>query len=344
MTRVSEGSSAASLKYSLNKAKSKLEDLQLKGATLKSMRKPSDNPVSNVEVMQLNSMSKDNKQFMRNADFALMQLNITEKSLEQMTEIMVKAKELAIAQSSDLYNPEVRENVSNEVRQMRHMLLGIANKRIGSRFVFGGFKTQNPPFTSEGTYNGDKGHITLEVSKDFFIQTNLHGSEVFYVDEGFDSKNDHPLNEFKELKQKSATDAQEAKGREIASERIEANNDSTNDKFKKRENLFSLLDTLGTALENNEPDVIQNLLEKFDTATSRLITLRTRVGSMVSSIENSKNTLESDNIDNAERRSKLVDADVAELFSELTKQQEVLKTTYKSTQSLIDQNLLDFMR
>ncbi len=65
---------------------------------------------------------------------------------------------------------------------------------------------------------------------------------------------------------------------------------------------------------------------------------------MVSSIENSKNVLESDNIDNAERTSKLVDADIADLFSELTKQQEVLKTTYKSTQGLISQNLLDFMR
>ena len=343
MTRVSEGSSTASLKYSLNKAKAKLEDLQLQGATLKSMKSPSDNPVSNVEVMQLKSITKDNEQFMRNADFALMQLNVTEKSLEQMTELMVKAKELAIAQSSDLYNPEVRENVSNEVRQMRHMLLGLANKRLGQRFIFGGFKTLEPPFTSEGVYKGDKGHITLEVSKDFFVQTNLHGSEVFYVDEGFDSKNDHPLNEFKELKQKSATDAQQAHGRELASEEIKTEN-ASKQKVRPRENLFSLLDTLATALENNEPDVIQNLLEKFDTATSRLITLRTRVGSMVSSIENSKGSLESDNIDNAERTSKLVDADIAELFSELTKQQEVLKTTYKSTQSLIDQNLLDFMR
>ena len=341
MTRVSEGSSAASLKYSLNKAKAKLEDLQLKGATLKSMSRPSDNPVSNVEVMQLKSMTKDNKQFLRNADFALMQLNVTEKSIEQMTDLMVKAKELAIAQSSDLYNPEVRKNVSNEVRQMRHMLLGLANKRLGSRYIFGGYKTTESPFTSEGTYRGDKGHMTLEVSKDFFVQTNLHGSEVFYVDEGFDGKSDHPLREFEELKQKGAQDARLEQNREIASNNSQVEGPGQS---RKRENLFSLLDTLATSLENNEPDVIQNLLEKFDTATSRLITLRTRVGSMVSSIENSKNVLESDNIDNADRTSKLVDADIADLFSELTKQQEVLKTTYKSTQGLISQNLLDFMR
>ncbi len=339
MTRVSEGSSQASLKYSLNKAKAKLEDLQLKGATLKSMRRPSDNPVSNVEVMQLKSSDSDNSQFLRNADFALMQLNVTEKSLEQITDILVKAKELAIAQSSDLYNPDVRKNVANEVIQMRNMLLGIANKRLGQRYIFGGFKTLAPPFDSSGSYKGDKGHITLEVSKDFFVQTNLNGSEIFYVDEGFASQKTNPLKDFPEMKRHQEINKPEAEiNRDLAS--VKENKNS----MQPRENLFSLLETLSTALENNEPDVIQNLLEKFDTATSRLITLRTRVGSITSSVLSSKNTIESDRIDNAERRSNLVDADIAELFSELTKQQEVLKTTYKSTQNLLDTNLLDFMR
>lgn len=339
MTRVSEGSSQASLKYSLNKAKAKLEDLQLKGATLKSMRRPSDNPVSNVEVMQLKSSDSDNSQFLRNADFALMQLNVTEKSLEQITDILVKAKELAIAQSSDLYNPDVRKNVANEVIQMRNMLLGIANKRLGQRYIFGGFKTLAPPFDSSGSYKGDKGHITLEVSKDFFVQTNLNGSEIFYVDEGFANQKTNPLKDFPEMKRHQEINKPETEiNRDLAS--VKENKNS----MQPRENLFSLLETLSTALENNEPDVIQNLLEKFDTATSRLITLRTRVGSITSSVLSSKNTIESDRIDNAERRSNLVDADIAELFSELTKQQEVLKTTYKSTQNLLDTNLLDFMR
>ncbi len=338
MTRVSEGSSAASLKYSLNKAKAKMEDLQLKGATLKSMRRPSDNPVSNVEVMQLKSDDSDNSQFLRNSDFALMQLNVTEKSLEQITDILVKAKELAIAQSSDLYNPEVRKNVANEVIQMKNMMLGLANKRLGQRYIFGGFKTLDPPFDSNGNYKGDKGHITLEVSKDFFVQTNLNGSEVFYVDEGFKNESANPLKEFPEIKRHQESTTPKDNSRDLASMK------TLERATGPRENLFSLLETLATALENNEPDVIQNLLERFDTATSRLITLRTRVGSITTSVQSSKNSIDSDRIDNAERRSKLVDADIAELFSELTKQQEVLKTTYKSTQNLLDTNLLDFMR
>jgi len=348
MTRVSEGSSSAAIKYSINKAKQKMEDLQLKGSTLKSMTKPSDNPVSNVEAMQLDSITDDNKQFLRNADFAIMQLNVTEKAIENLSDLMNKAKEIAIAQASDIYNPDVRKNVANEVKQLKNMALSIANKRIGQRYIFGGYKSLETPFDKDGNYKGDKGHITLEVSKDFFVQTNLNGSEVFFADDGFDSSSEHPLNEFpnmnsspenpeNKVKYDDEHDLKAMPNRELASV-------SENKKFEKRENLFSLLENLGNALENNDPTTIQNLLEKFDTAVSRLITMRTRVGSIANSVMNSQNTIESDNIDNASRRSKLVDADIADLFAEIQKQQEVLKTTYKSSQGLMNSKLLDFLR
>lgn len=352
MTRVSEGSSSSAIKYSINKTKRKLEKLQLQGSTLKSMSSPSDNPVSNVEAMQLSSLKKDNDQYMRNADFALMQLNITEKSLENLTEIVGKAKEIAIAQSSDIYNPDVRKNVANEVIQLRNMALSISNKRVGQRYIFGGFKTLDTPFDKAGNYRGDDSHITLEVAKDFFVQTNLNGAEVFYASSKFDSNQDHPLNEFPEmdsspesLKNKiDNNDQKDIKNEDIGKTRELASTDNQKVQFEKRENLFSLLETLANALENGDADVIQNLLERFDDAQSRLITMRTRVGSISSSVMNSKNTIESDNIDNASRRSKIVDADIAELFTDLSKQQEVLKTTYKSTQGLLNQKLLDFIR
>lgn len=352
MTRVSEGSSTASIKYSINKAKQKLENLQLKGSTLKSMTKPSDNAVSNIEAMQLSSISTDNKQFLRNADFALMQLSVTEKALENLTDILVKAKEIAIAQSSDIYNPEVRQNVSNEVKQLKNLAISIANKRVGQKFLFAGFKSLETPFDKDGNYKGDTGHTTLEVSKDFFVQTNLHGAEVFFADEGFDSSETHPLNKFPELQSSPKNPANEVKyneefdnpeiSRDLAS--VGPSEEQEAPKFEKRENIFSLLESLGNSLENNEPKTIQNLLEKFDDAISRLITMRTRVGSISNSVMNSQNTIESDNIDNATRTSKLVDADVADLFADLQKQQEVLKTTYKSTQGLLNQRLIDFIK
>ena len=96
MTRVTENSNTASLQFALNKAKSKLENLQMQGSTLRSISKPSDNPVNNVEALTLRMSRADNTQFDKNIDHARLQLNTTELALEGLTDIMMKAKEIAI--------------------------------------------------------------------------------------------------------------------------------------------------------------------------------------------------------------------------------------------------------
>ncbi|OFZ76793.1 MAG: hypothetical protein A2451_09530 [Bdellovibrionales bacterium RIFOXYC2_FULL_39_8] len=129
--------------------------------------------------------------------------------------------------------------------------------------------------------------------------------------------------------------------RELASVKI--NNDLDKD-FAARNNIFSQLSSFIAALENNDTKVIQSLLEGFDESISRLITIRTKIGSLHSSVQIAKNGIEGQNLQLAEKKSLLLDADIAEVFSDLTKQQQVLKTTYNSSKGLINQTLLDFIR
>lgn len=341
MSRVSENSSTASLRHALSRTKGKMEDLQLKGAKLKSVIRPSDNPLSSVEGLALKSSRTDNDQFIRNAEHAVLSLNVTETALESLTDIMVKAKEIAIAQSSDLYNPEVRKAVANEVKQLRNQSIAIANKRVGQRYIFGGYNTLKPPFNAQGEYQGDTGKISVEVSKDFFVPINLHGDEVFFSSSELPNHAHDPLEPFPELRQtpeQELPDTPPIPGRELAS--LEEDGPA----FVSRNNLFSNLETLYIALNNNDPDLIQDSLEKFDATIDRLITLRTQVGSISSSIESTRNSIDAENVDTEERISYLLDADVAELFSDITKQQAILETTYKSSQGLLNSRLIDFLR
>ena len=341
MTRVSENSSTASLKYALNKTKAKVEDLQLKGSTLKSITRPSDNPISNVEALSITSASNDNIQYLKNSDFALLNLSVTEKSIEELTDILVKAKEIAIAQSSDFFNADVRKNVANEVQQLYNQSLAIANKKVGLKHIFSGTSTLTVPFDNNGKYQGNDGHISLEVSRNFFVPINLTGEEVFYSTSEI-GRLENPLDSFDQFKEDETTKL----NRELASgtpeEEIASNPEDT--KFKSRDNIFSQLQALTSALENNDPKMVQSLLEKFDNTISRLVTLRTRVGSIVNSIESSKNSLSSENIDHAARKSALLDADVSDLFSDISKQQAILQTSYKASQGIMNQSLMDFLR
>lgn len=340
MTRVSENSTTASVQFSLNKTKARLEDLQVKGSTLKNISRPSDDPVANVEALTLSSRTSDNSQYLRNSDYALLQLSVAEKSLEELTDLLTKAKEIAIAQSSDFYDKDVRRSVSNEVIQLRNMAMSIANKRVGQKYIFGGFKSLSKPFTENGEYKGDRGHATLEVAKDFFIPTNINGAEIFLSEENPSFKQPTPL---EDVRKNNSNNPEEPLIQ--GSIRTPASDDAAkNNGFVAPNNIFTHLDALVVALENNDAEGIQGLLEKFDQDISRVVTLRTRVGSLVNSIDRSKSILDSENLGNAERKSKLVDADIAELFSDITRHQNVLQTSYKASQAMLSQSLLDFLR
>lgn len=338
-----------------------MEDLQMQGATLKKVTRPSDNAVATTEILHLKSASSDNNQYQKNIQHALLNLNTTEQALEQLTEVMVKAKEIAIAQASDFYDGSIRKNVANEVRQLRNHALALSNKRVGQRYIFGGFKTLERPFDNDGKYNGDKGHMNIEVSKDFFVPINLHGKEVFFAEEHSKNEKAHPLNRFPDmenspnhnipphLREIDPVDLPE-NFRDLASLDDEGNiifkgrSMAGAEDFQQRDNIFSILDTLNVALMNNSASVIQDLLPKIESSIDRLISMRTRVGSIVNSIQTTETIIEQDQLNKAERKSHLADADIAELFSDITRQQGILRATYQSGQTTLNQRLLDFLR
>lgn len=330
MTRVSENSTTSSVQYTLEKGRKKLEDLQIRGAKLKNITKPSDNPLGNIRYLKTRSTISNSEQFIKNLNNAKLNLGITEKTLSRISEILSRTKEIAIAQSSDLYDKDIRKNISNEVIQLKSELINLANKRIGERYIFGGFKSLSPPFNKNGEYTGDSGKVKIEISRDFFIPINIPGNEVFSSE-----KKTLPT----PLEKKDSTKLAQEKSqtsREVSSKIKKG--------FSEKNNLFSNMKTLISALENNDSQAIRSTLERFDKDISRIITLQTRIGAITQSIENAEDTLESGIIHNKELGSKLVDVDLAKLFSDIQKQQDILKTSYKASQALISPKLIDFLR
>lgn len=346
MSRVSENSSTAALNYSMGKSKNKLEDLQIKGTSLKRITKPSDDPVGNVQLLSMRSSGVDSDQYLRNATFAGTYMEFTESSLEDLSELLLKAKEIAIGQSSDIYNDDVRKNVSMEVNQIRKQVLGIANRKLGSRYLFSGYSTLTRPFDNEGRYYGDKGTISLEISKDFYVPINLTGTEVFIGSHDKYIPNDplenSPLDLQKDVKEKKMEDEFTKQKRELAAE-----NNANIEKMAQdtgSNTLFKTLEKLETALRTANPDAIQSLLPELDEAMSRIVTLRTRIGSITSSIQNTEQTIEKNKVYNEKHKSMIEDADVAELYTDMQKQHNILSATYKSGSNLLNRSLLDFLR
>lgn len=330
MSRVSENSSIHSVNYAVGKTKSKLEDLQLKGSTLKRMSKPSDDPIGNVDLMAKRSQNVDAEQYLRNLNFAQTHLSYTENILEEMTDILVKAKELAIGQASSIYSPEIRIGVSKEIHQMRQQVLGLANKRIGNRYLFSGQTVLTRPFNEDGKYQGDKNKINIEINKDVFIPINITGNDLFF------SKEKKPI----EKEQLNLT----TPGIEVNTENIHRTPASVESQNEVSVSVFDELRALENALLTDNPQIIQGLLERLDTSIERMVTFRTEIGALTNTISNAETNIEKTKLLNEAHKSKLEDADVTELMSDLQKEEAVLKATYQASSKLMNTSLMDFLR
>lgn len=349
MSRVSEASSFYAINNSVGKTKQRLEDLQIKGSNLKRVQKPSDDPIGNVELLSIRSQEVDAKQYLRNVSYAKAQLTFTENAVEELTNILVKAKEIAIGQSSNLFGEDVRRSVAKEVQQLRKQAVSISNRRLGNKYIFGGFKNLDKPFNSDGSYNGDNNQTKLEVAKDFFVPVNYSGKEIFFDKVSTNLDESGPLDNT-ELYKKPAIKTDETiipfEEKEPIIEREPASMPGHVPKSKEliNKSIFQDMETLNNALLTNNHEIIQDLLPRIDDGISRLIQIRTKIGSTINSIDNAEESIEKTKLLNAEYRTKIEDADVAELFTDLTRQQNVLNATYKSSAQLMNASLMDFIR
>ena len=332
MSRVSEYSNKSSVNFAIAKAKSKLEDLQMKGTSMKRVQRPSDNPLGNIKALELTSSNNLNAQYLKNIDYAKMNHSILERSLEEINDTLVRAKELAVAQSSDFYGKDIRGSISKEIRQLRNQLIAIGNKQIGNKYIFSGHKTLTKPFDESGSYNGDSNRVSIEIKKNFFIPISFSGSEVFNV----------PTS-------KNAIESEDGAKPEISRTISSSTNliDTSNTekpRVEQQRNMIHQLNDLESALITNNKYQVQGLLEELDDSIDHVIKVRTTIGSITRNVENAKDLIEKENIDNEEYKSKLIDADVAELFSDISKHQQILNTAYQSSKAILNQSLMDFLR
>ena len=330
MSRVSENSSIHSINYAVGKTKGKLEDLQLKGSTLKRVSKPSDDPVGNVELLAIRSQNIDAGQYLRNLNFAQTQLAFTETVLEEMTDLLTKAKELAIGQASSIYSPEIRQGVSKEIHQIRQQILSLSNKRMGNRYLFSGQKVLTRPFDQDGKYSGDMNKINIEINKDVYVPININGKDLFY------SKAKRPAD-------KSDVDLNPP-GMEVNPEIEVMRKPASAAPEEVPVSVFDELRALENALLTDNPQVIQGLLERMDDSIDRVVSHRTEIGALTNTISNAETNIEKTKLLNEAHKSKIEDADVTELFGDLQKEQNVLKATYKASSNLMNTSLMDFLR
>jgi flagellar hook-associated protein 3 FlgL len=324
--RVTENTNFGVVRDSISRSKGRMENLQVQSATLKKVNTPSDDPVGSAKILEVRTEKAINDQFTSNAKMVETFLSNTDHALGELSDIVARAKEIAVGQSSMASsNEDTRLGVVEEVTQLFQASVAAANRRIGDRYIFGGYKTHRPPIDHEGRYVGDDGQIMIEIGRDAFIAMNIAGLEAF---------NTNP---------KSSEDGRKLYGEDV--NRVPAGSPGlSGDEHGQNINVFDELQNFRIALLTGDIEGIRNTLERFDEIHGRLVATRSKIGSRMMGLQNSIGSLERQNVTNANLVSTLEDADVAQAMSDLTKEESILKSSLQASKRLIQPTLMDFLR
>lgn len=329
--RVTENTGFDTVRETIRRSKERMENLQSKYSTLKKLNTPSDDPVGSAKVLEMRTEKVNNDQFQFNGKMAENFLTNTDHVLSEISELMMRAKEIALSQSSSASaNDDTRLSLAEEVTHLYNQAVSAANRRIGDRFLFGGYKTDKAPVDPDGRYMGDGGHMMAEISKDVFLAINVPGIEAFNTNPkaSFDSRESYT----------------KMGGRKPAGAAVELQA-SAGDKINgENVNAFDELQNLRIGLLTGDTDGIRSTLDRFDDIHAKIVATRAKVGSRLMGLQTTGQAIERHNIVNAQLSSTLEDADMAQVVSDLAKEETVYRSALQSSQKLIQPTLMEFLK
>lgn len=339
--RVSDKMTFKQSVHNMNKNRNDLLTYQNQAATQKRINKPSDDPLGAARVLESKTEIVGFDQFKRNILSAKEFVEFSEQSLGQVSDLLIRAKELAVDQADDAGSgPETRRIAAAEVKQIYQQIVTVANQRFGDRFVFGGHKSLTAPFDMSGEYFGDDNQIEVQIGKNAFMAMNMPGSTVFLGRKlNQDVPPDQILKDDKttvEVRGPASVESSFAKQALVSKEQGNWGNRSTN--------IFDTLRDLEIGLNANDKRVVQNSLDELENAFNQINMARGELGSRLSSLNTGLETLQKMNIDAKATQSEIEDVDMYDLVNNLSKTQNQLEASLTTSGKMLQTSLLDFLK
>ena len=161
-----------------------IQKIQDKISSGKNIIFASDDPVGAVQLSGMkDNLSRVNR-FIENSNIALDRLHLMDATMEAINNVFIRAKELSVQASNDIYGVMDREAIAIEFDEMKNELMTLANTQDSTgTFIYAGFKTKTSPFKMDATgsvdYKGDRGVLNLQVTESRLVETTIDGSTVF---------------------------------------------------------------------------------------------------------------------------------------------------------------------
>lgn len=142
----------------------------------------SEDPIAGRAVLTLDGDLRASEQYGRTIESARNRLAVADDTLQSMTGLLARAREIAIQQGSAIASPETRVAAGQEVLELKEAMLTLANERLNGAFVFGGAHADLVPLDATGALNPGspaRGAPSYEIASGVYALGAHDAGEVF---------------------------------------------------------------------------------------------------------------------------------------------------------------------
>jgi len=152
-------------------------------ASQKKILKPSDDPVTSSVANVFEVEKGINEQYKKNLERLHTVCCYYDTSINNIHDLLTKAKEICITQASDTMDASTRLSASEEIKGIIEQLVTIGNTKVGNVYIFSGKTTDVVPFSMDDdynvTFNGSSEVMEVYVDKKITENAGISGEQIF---------------------------------------------------------------------------------------------------------------------------------------------------------------------
>jgi flagellar hook-associated protein 3 FlgL len=185
--RISSSTVTANALFNVQQSSERFFRAQQAVSTGKRITQLSDDPASLPDDLTLHAAIGSIDQYQKNIDDAQGFLGSSDIAVGNALTLLRNARMIAVQGSTDGVSSDNREILANQVDGLVNALATVANSAYGTRYLFGGQHTTQPPFVQQannyvykgGTRANGDGDIRVDIASQQPITINRPGDEVF---------------------------------------------------------------------------------------------------------------------------------------------------------------------
>lgn len=157
-----------------------VNDLNQQISSGKKVGSPADDPVAYARIIEVTNAQNMKNTYAETRKTANSMLENYETNLSSVTDLVLNIKSSLTAAGNATYNDSQRQSIATELQGRLDSLISLANAKDSmGNFIYSGFATDKPAFTSAGVFQGETSRMNLQIDDNRTMPTTFTGDSVF---------------------------------------------------------------------------------------------------------------------------------------------------------------------